>query len=97
MAGRPRRVNQHPRRRPEPVVEPPVVHEPPPLPPPADEPRLYAVNGPEIEATAFGRVTSLSTRYALIKDGKIQGVWIGRRVYLSDRAMADFISRGGSR
>lgn len=69
---------------------------PAPAPAPANLPTMYSINGAEILATSFGRVTSAKARWKLVRDGKIASVRIGRRVFLTEQAISDFIAKGGA-
>lgn len=95
--GRPRKqlppmsIEQRP--APRKVPEPEPLQGPPP--PPGDY--LYWINGPEIEATPFGRATTKWLRYDLVKEGKLPCVRLGRRIYLAHSAIEKFIAEGGQR
>jgi hypothetical protein len=71
---------------------------PKPEPPPADPNlRLIPVEGPEMDATYFGRLTTVSQRRRLIRKGKLKCVRLGKRTYISEGAIAEFLASGGSR
>lgn len=71
---------------------------PPPAPPAPDpELRLLPLAGPEMDAHMFGQLTTLWQRRRLIRQGKLRAVRIGRDVYVSEGAIAEFIARGGAR
>jgi hypothetical protein len=75
----------------------PAPRSPRAIPPGEPGNRLLPVDGPEIEETDFGRVTSKWQRWRLVREGKLACVRIGRNVFLTEQAIADFIARGGSR
>jgi hypothetical protein len=71
---------------------------PPPEPPP-DDPnlRLLPIDGPEMDATYFGRLTTVSQRRRLIRKGALRCVRIGMKTYISEGAIAEFLASGGSK
>jgi hypothetical protein len=87
--GRPRRVDL------DDVVRAATERPPPPV---SDDPRhrLIPLEGPEMDATHFGRISSVHMRRRWIRQGKLQCVRIGRQTFLTEAAIAAFIERGGS-
>jgi hypothetical protein len=87
-----------PRKQPEPA---PVIERAPraprELPPCEPGNRIFTVEGPDMDATPFGRVTSKWVRWKLIREGKLASVRIGRGVFVTEQAIADFLAKGGSR
>jgi hypothetical protein len=59
--------------------------------------RLIPIEGPEMDAHPFGRLSSVFMRRRWIREGKLQCVRVGRRTYVSESAIAAFVAAGGSR
>jgi excisionase family DNA binding protein len=50
----------------------------------------------KVHETALGDNVSPWTVYRLIRQGQIRAVRVGRRVFLTEEAIDEFISRGGA-
>lgn len=86
-----------PRKKPPAFTPPPDPGPPRPPVQPPDWPTLYPVEGPEIDATTFGQLTTKWQRWKLIREGKLKAVYVGRKVFLTDRSIAEFLLSGGSK